>query len=400
MATLIDIWRTQPSFFERKSFRQIIQVAGDGRLLDGNRTSNELRDWLAAITLGQLKSCIDECLAGPFSESAQGLQDSVNELGTRLGFAVTHGRYRGNRTEIGNDGLWLAKDGFGLLVEIKTTDAYRINLDTIAGYRDKLISEKKLDPQMSSILVAVGRQDTGDLEAQIRGSRHAWDVRLVSLEALMRLAEVKEELSDASTSTKINQLLRPVEYTRLDAIVELLFATKLELATTQEAAPPSELTRSESPTTREPDELEKAREVAVARIAKRLSCDLIRKSKALRAAKDGETRLVCLVSQKYKETDSSTSYWYGFTPVQREYLNGAKAGWLGLACVGSAKVYLIPASDLLGWLPSLLTTPSTDKGIRHWHIVLTDYGSHVDLLPAGGGVLCDVSKYRLRDEPA
>jgi len=35
------------------------------------------------------------------------------------------------------------------------------------------------------VLIVVGRQDTGELEAQIRGSRHAWDIRLISAEALL-----------------------------------------------------------------------------------------------------------------------------------------------------------------------------------------------------------------------
>jgi hypothetical protein len=395
-AALLDIWRTQPSFFEHKSFKQIVQVAGDGRLLDGSSTSRELREWLAAIPLTQLKSCIEECLAGSFAESGQALQDAVNELGTRLGFTVTYGRYRGSKVEVGNDGLWIAKDGFGLLVEIKTTDAYRINLDTIAGYRNKLISENRLDAQSSSILIAVGRQDTGDLEAQIRGSRHAWDVRLVSLESLIRLAEVKEELTDSSTGSKINQLLRPVEYTRLDAIVELLFAAKIDLETPKEAAPPDELTRSNLPADAKSDELEKAREVAVARISKALSRQFARKSPALRTTEDGTSRLVCLASQKYKDPGASSSYWYGFTPSQCEYLRGAKSGWLGLACVGSENVYLVPLEDLLAWLPSLLTTPSGAEGIRHWHLILADYGAKVDLVPAGGGALCDLVKYRLK----
>jgi hypothetical protein len=42
--TLTEIWRDQPAFIEGKSFRQIIQLAGDGRLRDGNGTSQELRD--------------------------------------------------------------------------------------------------------------------------------------------------------------------------------------------------------------------------------------------------------------------------------------------------------------------------------------------------------------------
>jgi hypothetical protein len=54
-----------------------------------------------------------------------------------------------------------------LLVEVKTTDAYRIPLNTIAGYRERLIDNKEFDEDGSSILIVVGRNDTGELEAQI-----------------------------------------------------------------------------------------------------------------------------------------------------------------------------------------------------------------------------------------
>ena len=265
--TLLDVWRTQPSFVESKSFRQIIQLAADGRLRDGNATSSELREWLAAVPLAQLRMCVEECLAASFDESGQALQDAVNEVGTRLGFDVTPGRYRGAKGEVGNDGVWSAKDGFDLLVEIKTTDAYRINLDTLAGYRDSLISAGKIQSQRSSILVAVGRQDTGDLEAQIRGSRHAWDVRLISLDSLLRLAEVREELGDTSTSAKISVLLRPVEYTRLDSIVELIFAAQKASSPSTEVMPTAEAGPVRPVGTASTDDLERARELAVARRA-------------------------------------------------------------------------------------------------------------------------------------
>src|SRR5947207_410276 len=127
--TLIEIWRDSPEFIDGKSFRQIIQLAGDGRLRDGNGTSQELRDWLVAVPLSQLKTCIEECLGESFDDGGLALQDAANEIGSRLGFRVSRGRYRGVRGAVGYDGIWDADDGFSLLLEVKTTDAYRINLD-------------------------------------------------------------------------------------------------------------------------------------------------------------------------------------------------------------------------------------------------------------------------------
>jgi hypothetical protein len=44
-----------------------------------------------------------------------------------------------------------------------------ISLDTISEYRRKLVDTGQID-KSSSILVVVGRNDTGELEAQVRGS--------------------------------------------------------------------------------------------------------------------------------------------------------------------------------------------------------------------------------------
>jgi hypothetical protein len=396
--SLTQIWKDQPAFLEGKSFRQIIQLAGDGRLKDGNGTSTELREWLSVIPLERVRMCAEDCLSSGLEDSGLALQDVVNEIGVRLGFKVTPGRYRGVKNAVGNDGLWFGQDGFGLLVEVKTTDAYRINLDTVAEYRDQLIAESKLESGKSSILIAVGRQDTGDLEAQIRGSQHAWDVRLISVDALLRLAEVKVQLNDWSTSNKINQLLRPVEYTRLDGIVELLFATKQDLDTPEANVPPQTVEKAAAVAKVAPAELEAAREAAVERIEAKLGATFVRRGKALRASSDGKTRLVCAASQRYDGPGGSANYWFGFTPAQREFIQNADSGYIALVSGDSGKAYLVTREEFLAWLPALLTTPAepdSPDGVRHWHVYFNDYGNRVDLMRAGGGVITDLRKFML-----
>lgn len=300
------------------------------------------------------------------------------------------------RGEVGNDGLWKSDDKFTLLVEVKTTDAYRINLDTVAGYRDELVRSGQLDSKQSSILIAVGRQDTGDLEAQIRGSRHAWDVRLISLEALLHLAEVKEQLSDWDTSNKINQLLRPVEYTRLDGIVELLFAAKEDLATPESIAPPIEAEASKAAASVTPNELENAREKAIQNVAKKFNCTFVRRGRAARISSDGASRLVCIASQRYVGPAGAGNYWFGFTPAQRVFLSGADNSWVALVCVDSGRCFLVPWEQFNNWLPDFWTTPTDPPNIddiRHWHVYFNDFGSRVELMKAGGGVLLDLVQY-------
>ena len=69
--------------------------AGTGRLLDGSTTSAEFRDFLAKVHSRPLVRYADECMSGRFESSGLALQDVVNESGTRLGFEVRPGRYRG-----------------------------------------------------------------------------------------------------------------------------------------------------------------------------------------------------------------------------------------------------------------------------------------------------------------
>ena len=103
--------------------------------------------------------------------------------------------------------------------------------------RRELIQKEKVSEDQSSILVIVGREDTGELEAQIRGSRHAWDVRLISVDALVRLMTIRQDVDDPATEAQIRSLLVPREYTRVDEIIDVVFATTEDLL---EEAPPEE----------------------------------------------------------------------------------------------------------------------------------------------------------------
>ena len=88
-----------------------------------------------------------------------------------------------------------------------------------------MIKQGTILEDKSSVLIIAGRSDTGDLEAQIRGSRHAWDMRLISVDALVRLMLLKQQVEDPSTVQKMYDLLIPREFTKLDEIVEIVFFT-------------------------------------------------------------------------------------------------------------------------------------------------------------------------------
>jgi hypothetical protein len=78
------------------------------------------------VSVDSLGVYADYCLKNAFVKSGEVLQNIVNELGRRLEYKVTNGRYQGTPQAIGFDGIWLDPAGHGLVVEVKTTDAYRL----------------------------------------------------------------------------------------------------------------------------------------------------------------------------------------------------------------------------------------------------------------------------------
>ena len=152
--SLLDLWIQDPKQISSKTVQQIIGFAGEGRLTDDSITSKEFREFLKKIPPELLQQYAHQCLEQPFSDSGLVLQDIVNEIGSRLDFDVKSGRYKGKQGSIGFDGLWQLKGGRTVVIEVKTTDAYRININTIAEYRRSLIEKGEISEEKSSILQA------------------------------------------------------------------------------------------------------------------------------------------------------------------------------------------------------------------------------------------------------
>ena len=128
MGDLLSMWKENKTAFNEKKLSQIIAFAGDGNI-ESEATYKQVRELFGAVPTATIKEYVDECLKS-FDKSGFVLQDLVNEIGRRLDFNVTFGRFRGAQTKNGFDGLWETQDT-AIIVESKTTDTYRINLDTL-----------------------------------------------------------------------------------------------------------------------------------------------------------------------------------------------------------------------------------------------------------------------------
>jgi hypothetical protein len=396
MEHLLDLWEKSPETLESFTVEQIVSFSGDGKLRDGSDCSREFRKYISRISSEKIESYITYCLAEKFEKSGQVLQDLVNEIGRRLDYEVENGLYSGRQNEIGNDGLWRSPEGSHLIVEVKTTDAYRISLDTIAGYRQAHISNRSIN-ERSSILIVVGRQDTGELEAQVRGSRHAWDVRLISAEALVKLALLKERSEKPETGSQIRSILVPVEYTRVDALVDVVFtaARDVEEADVEPEKIEKYLDQSEVQSGNlqySKREIQEKRERIVERFSQVKSTHFIKKSRAILWSPDGEIAIACTVSKRYER---GNPYWYAYHPAWRDFLNSSGEGFFILGCMDKDEFFAIPSHEMERILPQLHTT-ETDKQM-YWHIQLREgrSGSLELVVPQGDSLQLDKYAFSL-----
>jgi hypothetical protein len=386
------MWLDKKGFFEGKTIEQVLRITGDGTLRDGNDASIQLREFFGSIPSPLLFQYINHCLYVPFENSGFVLQDLVNQLGSRLGYKVENGCYRGSTKRVGSDGLWRGTDDHNLVVEVKTTDAYQMNLDTFAGYRQELIDAARIPKDKSSILIVVGRKDTGGLEAQTRGSRHAWDIRLISVDALISLLKVKENLNDLAIVKQTQQILKPLEFTRLDSLVEIIFKT-------------SEATQSPEMEENQPEEAEvttdqkkavtqpvRYHQECVARIEAHLRIPLVQQGRAAYASASGENRLICLVSKEYRRA-TSIRYWYAFHPAQKEFLEQGKQSFVALGCGSPKYVLLIPSSEFIKKLPKMRTTETNNR--LYWHVEVFKKGDRFLLIRPTDEEGMDVTRFLL-----
>jgi hypothetical protein len=376
--TLLDIHRSNPDLIKKWNISQIVSASGEGKLRDNGVCQAEFRDFLQYISLEEISGYTEYILENKIEDGGFILQDLINEVGRRLGFQVTNGRYRGVANEIGFDGLWLSPEG-ALVVEVKTTDAYRINLDTIAGYSKKLYDEKNDFLSPPPVLLVVGRQDTGDLEAQIRGSQHAWSARLIGVAALVKATNVIANIDGDVSLKRFRQSLFPIEYTRVDALVELFFSaasdTDRTIATDTQVYGAESTGGGSAPST-----LEKKRNDIVQSLGTVHSEGLKPISKAKFIGASGARRFCVALSKRYERPDQV--YWYAVTDAWLRFLEDSKYGYLVLGFEDQNQYCEIDIGSLSGYIPKMNVTIKPSG--QYWHLSIQEKNNDLFLhLPKG-----------------
>lgn len=366
---LLQFWKTAKDEVLKMTIEQVVSSAGDGNLRDQTDCSKELRTFLKAVPSDRLFAYARHCLERRFDAGGLVLQDIVNELGRRLDFDVENGIYQGKKNAPNFDGIWRSKDQPDLIVEVKTTDYVTVSLEKYANYKELLLADKQV-ARNASILFIVGREDTGALEAQVRGSRYAWEVRLISVEGLIKLVQIKEKSDDPATIHQIRQLLQPFEYTKLDKIIDVIFTTAVDVESGQEEEQVSEEEHDAYKQDRtDPELLNAKRQEAVEAFAALRGKELVKRSRTLFWSPDKQLRVCCAVSKRYRTKGDYQPYWYAYHPKWDSFLAEGKESFFVLSCMDRDEAFAVPFS----WLQkNKKNLNMTDRGERsYWHVPVT-----------------------------
>lgn len=387
---LLDIWKNSPHSVLNMNIQQILSMAGDGRLRDGSECATELREFFLEIDRETLKFYADYCLENSFEFSGFVLQDIINEVGRRFSFDVTHGLFRGRQNKNNADGVWRGED-WAFIIEVKTTDAYTIDLDKIADYQTAYCTTEEALP--SSCLIVVGRQDTATLEDQVRGSRHNWEMRIVGVEALFEALALKELTEDKTLGGKLIDLLKPREFTRVDQILSAAF----DFATDRGQAVENTIEGSENlPIVAEPkaefmpgeeEVIEKKRTIQsdrksieqlkvkiASQLKERFNVNLTRQRSLFESQPSG-IRFSVAVSKSYPQKDK---YWFSCHIRQLSFLSEAKRGYFILACLDTQRAFSVPVSIMKKLNEGMLfTVPKGDLTKKYYHVVIRQDNSRL-----------------------
>lgn len=393
--SLIDLWEKDKQLIAEKEIHQVISFAGNGKLLDESETSTEFRAFISRVPSEFLKRYVYQCLNTKFDDSGLVLQDLVNQIGKRLGFTVEFGIYRGKHKNLNHDGLWRDREQNAIIVEVKTTTDYKIELDKIARYRKDLITQGLVEEDKSSILIVVGRKETADLEAQIRGSRHAWDIRLISVEALLNLLEIKEQMDSPDTIYKIHQMLIPKEFTKLDQIVELIFSTTEDVKSDVAEEVDDEVEdKTESNDTRIPKFIPVSfHDKVIEEVNAYYNTIFLNETRSTLYSENDKIALVLAISKQYTAKNYN-KYSFFFHPHQNEFLENAfpKISVICWGCGSENKILLLPHDVLKNHFDKFHYTESETRG-NFWHINLQEVDNKYFLLFKKGFDPIDVTEY-------
>lgn len=224
----------------------------------------------------------------------------------------------------------------------------------------------------------------------------------------MKLLRVKENSNEAETGQKIRSLFAPVEYTRLDRMVDVVFtaATDVEVSTELEPEKLIEpLVAAQQISASEPKSpyqftdsaiLQGKRIVIIGSLATREDTHLLQKSRAQYWNATRDVRAVCSISKRYQGKNQNP-YWYAYHPQWDEFLSSAKRTFFVLGCMDRPDAFAIPVHVIRSILPHLHQT--VRESGAYWHIHLTEQGGDLAIIVPGSSESLPLTPYSFLATP-
>ncbi|MDB6031413.1 MAG: hypothetical protein JWM16_1751 [Verrucomicrobiales bacterium] len=210
---------------------------------------------------------------------------------------------------------------------------------------------------------------------------------MISVDALLRLVTVKEELEDPQVIQKIRQILRPKEYTKVDEIIDLVFSAAEDVK--KEETFQLEVDASEQLGKKSTAPVN-FREQCIARIQTLLKTVLIKRSAALFSSGDEQIGVICVNSRQH-QLGKHSSYWFAFHPHQKEAISKYPKGYVAFGCGSAEKIIFVPAKEFITWLNKFWTTETDDR--MYWHVRIKEESSGFHADTKAGHEAIDVTPF-------
>ena len=376
---LNELFEKSKETIKSMEIAQLVAIAGGPkRLKDNTETQKDLRDFLLKIEPGKLEEYSNDCINDSFENSGFVLQDIVNEIGRRLNFCVENGLYRGNINQVGYDGIWHLPN-YDYVIEVKTTSKFSIGLETIDKYRNELIKKGKISSNSSTLFV-VGRKDTLSLEQQIRGSKFSDSMRIIGLESLIKLMKIFTNSFSQDVEYKIQEILKPEEYTRVDNIVDIVFSTSLDKSLSDDINTENNNEEEKNGIKKTSNrELIKLKRLEIAEaFSKTKNTNLLLRKTALFSNFDNSIKAAISISKRYEE---SNEYWFSYYEPMRQFLS-VNESFMIFGLLDKNYAFVIPKEKMEELKTDLHTTPERDNKKQYWHIIFHEIkGETYILLP-------------------
>lgn len=202
---------TSASSYPAMTVEQVVAGFGDGRLGEGSSCSAAFRAHLATQSAATLSRHANYCAVVSFARREAVLADLVNELGRRLGYDVEPAPYEVAGGPPPANGIW-RRGNFVLHVRATANDPARVDVEQLFNVAKPLPGSPSVT-SAARFAVVTARQDIRALKRLLEVHPLRPLLRFLSLDGLIRMVTIAEEVRGSGRTQYIRGILTPGEHT-------------------------------------------------------------------------------------------------------------------------------------------------------------------------------------------